>query len=103
MIALLTALAILSFFGRSLPLPNALVTLRGSRLLEPFISGLVSALLSTPCTGPLLGGVLVFALAQPLANILVVFVAIGLGLAAPYVLLILRPSLLERLDRKSVG
>ncbi|WP_323028771.1 thioredoxin family protein [Castellaniella defragrans] len=76
----------------------ALVTLRGRRLFEPF-SGLVSALLSTPCTGPLLGGVLVFALTQPLVNILVIFVAIGLGLAAPYVVLILRPSLLKRLPR----
>ncbi|HEY9573418.1 MAG TPA: thioredoxin family protein, partial [Pusillimonas sp.] len=69
------------------------------RFLEPFLSGLVSALLSAPCTGPLLGGVLVFALTQPLANIVTIFVAIGLGLAAPYVVLILRPSLLKRLPR----
>jgi thiol:disulfide interchange protein DsbD len=96
---LLTALAIMNFSGRSLPLPNALLTLRGGRLLEPFLSGLVSALLSTPCTGPLLGGVLVFALTQPLANIIAIFIAIGLGLAAPYVVLILRPSLLKRLPR----
>ena len=96
---LLAALAVLNFSGRSLPLPNALMALRGRRLLEPFFSGLVSALLSTPCTGPLLGGVLVFALTQPLVNILVIFIAIGLGLAAPYVVLILRPSLLKRLPR----
>ncbi|CAM4223464.1 protein-disulfide reductase DsbD family protein [Bordetella muralis] len=97
--ALLAALAVLNFLGRSLPLPNAVATLRGRRLLEPFVSGLVSALLSTPCTGPLLGGVLVFALTQPITNIIVIFVAIGLGLAAPYVVLILRPSLLKRLPR----
>jgi thiol:disulfide interchange protein DsbD len=97
--ALLAALAVLNFSGRSLPLPNTLVTLRGRRLFEPFFLGLVSALLSTPCTGPLLGGVLVFAVTQPLANILVIFIAIGLGLAAPYVVLILRPSLLQRLPR----
>ncbi|MGS1116537.1 protein-disulfide reductase DsbD family protein [Castellaniella sp. UC4442_H9] len=96
---LLMALAVVNFTGRSLPLPNALVTLRGGRLLEPFFSGLVSALLSTPCTGPLLGGVLVFALTQPFANIIVIFVAIGLGLAAPYVILILCPDLLKRLPR----
>lgn len=97
--AMLAALAVLNFSGRSLPLPNTLVTLRSRHLLEPFFSGLVSALLSTPCTGPLLGGVLIFAVTQPLANILVIFVAIGLGLAAPYVVLILRPSLLKRLPR----
>lgn len=97
--ALLAVLAVLNFSGRSLPLPNTLVTLRGKHLFEPFFSGLVSALLSTPCTGPLLGGVLIFAVTQPLANVLVIFVAIGLGLAAPYVVLILRPSLLRRLPR----
>jgi thiol:disulfide interchange protein DsbD len=96
---LLATLAVFNFSGRSMPLPNVLATLRGRRLLEPFLSGLVSALLSTPCTGPLLGGVLVFALTQPLANILVIFIAIGVGLAVPYVVLILRPSLLKRLPR----
>lgn len=96
---LLAALAIVNFSGRSLPVPNALATLRGGRLLEPFLSGLVSAVLSTPCTGPLLGGVLVFALTQPPANIVAIFIAIGLGLATPYVVLILRPSLLKRLPR----
>ncbi|TAL79517.1 MAG: thiol:disulfide interchange protein [Burkholderiaceae bacterium] len=97
--ALLAALAIVNFSGRSLPLPSAIATLCGRRFLEPFLSGLMSALLSTPCTGPLLGGVLVFALTQPLANIISIFVAIGVGLAAPYVVLILRPSLLRRLPR----
>ncbi len=96
---LLAALAVMNFSGRGLPLPNALTTLRGRRLFEPFFSGLVCALLSTPCTGPLLGGVLVFALTQPLANIIVIFVAIGVGLASPYVVLILRPSLLKHLPR----
>lgn len=98
---LLAALAIVNFSGRSLPLPSALLSVRGRRFFEPFFSGLVSALLSTPCTGPLLGGVLVFALTQPPASIMAIFVAIGLGLAAPYVLLILRPSLLQRLPRAS--
>lgn len=96
---LLVALAVMNFSGRGLPLPSGIATLRGKRLLEPFFSGLTCALLSTPCTGPLLGGVLVFALTQPTLNIVAIFVAIGLGLASPYVLLILRPSLLKRLPR----
>ncbi|HEX7388084.1 MAG TPA: cytochrome c biogenesis protein CcdA [Castellaniella sp.] len=95
----LTAFAAMNFLGRGLPVPNAVATLRGGKFLEPFFSGLISALLSTPCTGPLLGGVLVFALAQPTANIVALFVSIGLGLALPYVVLLLRPGLLKHLPR----
>lgn len=96
---LLAALAVASFLNRSLPLPSAVAGLRGRRLLDPFISGFTCALLSTPCTGPLLGGVLVFSLAQPAGHVALIFMAIGVGLAAPYVLLLLRPGLLGRLPR----
>lgn len=97
--ALLAALALASFLGRSLPLPGLIAGLRGRRLLDPLVSGLTCALLSTPCTGPLLGGVLVFSLAQPAGHVAVIFTAIGVGLAAPYALLLLRPGLLARLPR----
>ncbi|WP_350357443.1 cytochrome c biogenesis protein CcdA [Paraburkholderia fungorum] len=97
--ALLLALALMNFRGKGLPIPAAVASIRGARFLEPFVSGLVGALLSTPCTGPLLGGVLVFALTQPTVNIVTIFVSIGVGLALPYVGLILRPELLKGLPR----
>ncbi|MDE2289932.1 MAG: thioredoxin family protein [Burkholderiales bacterium] len=97
--ALLLALAVMNFRGRGFPMPTALAAMHSVRFLEPFLSGLIGALLSTPCTGPLLGGVLVFALTQPAPNIVAIFVSIGLGLASPYVVLILRPALLKKLPR----
>lgn len=97
--ALLLGLALMNFLGRGFPMPAAVASIHSVRLLEPFISGLISALLSTPCTGPLLGGVLVFALTQPTSIIVAIFVSIGLGLASPYAVLILRPSLLKALPR----
>ncbi|MDI7047774.1 hypothetical protein QMN58_30200, partial [Escherichia coli] len=48
---LLLALATMNFSGRGLPVPAAAASMRGARFLEPFVSGLVGALLSTPCTG----------------------------------------------------
>lgn len=96
---LLLVLAVVNFRGRGLPVPTSVASVRGARFFEPFISGLIGGLLSTPCTGPLLGGVLVFALSQPTINIVSIFISIGLGLAAPYALLILRPALLKKLPR----
>src|SRR3546814_17514546 len=73
--------------------------MRGSHFLEPFLSGLLGALLSTPCTGPLLGGLLAFAVTQPPTNVVIIFIAIGVGLALPYLILIARPGLLARFPR----
>ena len=96
---LLFVLAIVNFRWQGLRLPSALASMHGMRFLEPFISGLICALLCTPCTGPLLGGVLVFSLTQSTPSIVITFISIGIGLALPYALLILRPALLQRLPR----
>lgn len=65
----------------------------------PFITGAVAGILSTPCTGPFLGSVLAFTLTQPASATITIFTAIGAGLAAPYVLLLCAPGLMERLPR----
>ena len=54
--------------------------------LQPYLTGLVSTFLATPCSGPLLGGVLGWAFTQPLLVLMVVFWAVGLGMALPYIL-----------------
>lgn len=99
LVAVLVALAVMNFRGRGLAVPAVLSRIGGARYFEPLVSGLVGALLSTPCTGPLLGGILVFALSRPTADIVTLFIAIGLGLALPYVVLLLWPGLLQRLPR----
>ena len=67
--------------------------------LESYTTGLLSTILATPCSGPLLGGVLGWAFTQPLPILLVVFWAVGLGMALPYIVLSIFPSLAAILPR----
>ena len=50
---------------------------------QAYLTGLVATLLATPCSGPLLGGVLGWAALQPLPVIVAVFTATGIGMALP--------------------
>lgn len=96
---LLAALGLLSLWGRGFSPPQWLYRLSGHGYTEPYLAGLLAALLSTPCTGPFLGGVLAFAVTQPADAVLLLFLTIGLGLASPYLLLLAAPGLLTRLPR----
>ena len=66
---------------------------------QAFFTGMLTTLLATPCSGPFLGGVLGWALIQGPLVIAVVFVSIGLGMASPYILLIISPGLSRFLPR----
>lgn len=62
---------------------------------DAFIKGAVATMLATPCSGPLLGGTLAWALTQSPGVIFTVFIAMGTGMALPYVLMSFNPSLLR--------
>lgn len=64
-----------------------------------FFNGILATALATPCTAPLLAPALGFAFAQPPLRILVLFLAIGAGLALPYLLLTLQPAWLKFLPK----
>jgi thiol:disulfide interchange protein DsbD len=51
-----------------------------------FFEGLLAVVVATPCSAPFLGTAVGFAFASPAPMILSVFLAIGLGLALPYLL-----------------
>lgn len=53
--------------------------------------GLIITLLATPCTAPFLGSAVGFALSQPGWVILLMFLSIAIGLAFPYIMLLLLP------------
>jgi thiol:disulfide interchange protein/DsbC/DsbD-like thiol-disulfide interchange protein len=57
-----------------------------------FFDGLLAVVLATPCTAPFLGTAVGFAFAGGGALIFATFIAIGAGLAAPYVLICLIPG-----------
>ena len=54
---------------------------------ESFFTGILAVLLATPCTAPLLGAAVGFALTEPVPVIFAVFFLIGLGLAFPFLLI----------------
>lgn len=64
-----------------------------------FASGGLAVLVATPCTAPFMGPALGYTLTQPAPQALAVFTALGLGMAAPYVLLGCFPGWLRLLPR----
>ena len=64
-----------------------------------FFNGVLATTLATPCTAPYLAYALGFAFQESAAVILLVFLTVGLGLAAPYVLLSWQPAWLKFVPR----
>jgi thiol:disulfide interchange protein DsbD len=93
----LAGLGVWSLAGRGFQPPQWAYRVRGAGYAEPYFAGLLAAVLSTPCTGPFLGGVLAFALTQSPAAIVALFLAVGTGLALPYLVLLVRPGLIARI------
>ena len=57
-----------------------------------FFTGALATVAATPCTAPFMSAALGYAVTQPWTSALLVFEALGLGLALPYLLLTLVPA-----------
>ncbi|MBK1696068.1 hypothetical protein CKO21_02260 [Rhodovibrio salinarum] len=64
-----------------------------------FATGMFATLLATPCSAPFLGTAIGFALSRGLLEILAIFLALGIGLALPYLAVAAVPSLAASLPR----
>jgi thiol:disulfide interchange protein len=64
-----------------------------------FFTGVLATVVATPCTAPLMGAAIGFALAQTAGVTFAVFTALALGLAAPYVLLSWHPAWVRMLPK----
>jgi thiol:disulfide interchange protein DsbD len=65
-----------------------------------FVMGMMTAVLSTPCTAPLMGAAAGWAASSgSMPTVLAVFGTIGAGMAAPYLLLSAYPDLARRMPR----
>jgi thiol:disulfide interchange protein DsbD len=64
-----------------------------------FFTGMLAVLVATPCTAPFMGAAIAAALAGTPAMTVVVFAAMGLGLAAPFLLLAAVPAVAQALPR----
>ena len=77
-----------------------LPTIGGSaRPAGSFGTGALAAFVATPCAGPFLGAALGTALLLPLAGSVLVFAALGFGLAIPFVVIAFVPPLRNRLPK----
>ncbi|HSQ67737.1 MAG TPA: cytochrome c biogenesis protein CcdA, partial [Polyangiaceae bacterium] len=65
------------------------------KFVGSYVNGLFAALMSTPCSAPFLGTAVAFALGSGAAawQTILVFATIGFGLATPYLLITMLPSL----------
>lgn len=64
-----------------------------------FFTGVLATIVATPCTAPFMAAALGYALTQPPAQLLLVFLSLGLGLALPYLALSWWPGLQRWLPR----
>ncbi len=64
-----------------------------------FGTGLLAAVVATPCTAPFMGAAVGWAILQPPAVAMSVLLALGTGMAAPFLALCFAPGLLQRLPR----
>lgn len=71
----------------------------GSSYGDSMLTGGLAVLVAAPCTAPFMGAALGYALVQPALIGLLVFTALGIGLALPFVLLASAPRLLRFLPR----
>ncbi|HEY8939536.1 MAG TPA: thioredoxin family protein, partial [Cellvibrio sp.] len=73
-----------------------------SGLSGSFFTGVLAAVVASPCTAPFMGTALGFALTQPAYVCIAVFAALGLGMALPLLLLCYLPALAQRLPKPGV-
>lgn len=64
-----------------------------------FIQGMFATLLATPCSAPFLGTAVAFALGASWATLFLIFTGLGIGMALPWLLVALRPSLALKLPK----
>lgn len=64
-----------------------------------FFTGGLAVIVATPCTAPFMAAALGFALSQPAPQTVAVLLALGLGLALPYLLLSITPALQRLMPR----
>jgi thiol:disulfide interchange protein len=64
-----------------------------------FFSGVLTTFVATPCSGPFLGAAMSYTLSQDAIVAMLLFTVFALGIALPYLVLSLFPSLIQALPR----
>ena len=93
------AIGMAGFF--TIRLPNKVYGIQTGHdtVVGSFLFGIMTAVLSTPCTAPLMGAAAAWAITQSPGTVLTVFASIGTGMALPYLVLSAFPGLVEKMPR----
>ena len=70
-----------------------------SGLIGTFFTGVLAVVVAAPCTAPFMGAAMGFAFTQSPAITIVIFLALGFGLALPWVIFSFSPALIRLLPR----
>ncbi|NQT38541.1 MAG: thioredoxin family protein, partial [Planctomycetes bacterium] len=105
LVAVVFAMA-LSFLGVwEIPIPGFVGSGKSVEMTQKegfagaFSKGVITTILATPCTGPLMGSALAWAVSQPPLQTYVGFASVGLGMASPYLLIGAFPKLIAFLPK----
>ncbi len=71
----------------------------GAGAKKSFATGILAVIVASPCTAPFMGVALGYAITQPPAIALLVFAVLGLGLAAPFLLIGFIPAIARLLPK----
>ena len=105
MAVLVTIFACHLFGLFEVPLPRFISSAASNRLgpdeslAGHFVTGVFATLLATPCSAPFLGTAVGFALAGSVVNLLGIFLALGIGLALPYLMIAAVPQLATKMPK----
>jgi len=81
-------------------LPSSVASLEARHpVTNAFLSGALAVAIASPCTAPFMGASLGLAVTLPAPQALLVFAALGIGMALPYLLASWVPGLAQRLPR----
>jgi len=94
------ALSLFDAFIIQLPGVNTVVNTGNKKWYwGSFIMGMFAVVIATPCTAPILGTALGFAFLMPPIVIFAFFIAVGLGLGLPFLLISVFPAVIRVLPR----
>lgn len=99
----LMATGMLGLFDINLPGFVYLVDPKTDSPAGSFLFGIMTAVLSTPCTAPFMGAAAAWSTKQPILVTLATFGAIGFGMSIPYLVLALFPKLVSRVPKSGPG
>jgi len=81
-------------------LPSSVASLEARHpVVNAFLSGVLAVAIASPCTAPFMGASLGFAIGLPAVQALLVFAAIGIGMALPYLAASWVPAIARLLPR----